>query len=81
MKLQQLEAIAINPREIARATPAGESDEFAAHLYEAPVIPARFERPNKGNKAIEREIISSYQVTQSLGFHGDFRASEHLLRI
>jgi hypothetical protein len=39
------------------------------------------ERPNKGNKAIEREIISSYQIAQSLGFNGDFRAWEHLLRI
>ena len=39
------------------------------------------ERPNKGNKAIERELISSYQVAQSLGFNGDFRAWQHLLRI
>jgi len=39
------------------------------------------ERPNKGNKATERETISTYQVAQSLGFHGDFRAWEHLLRI
>ena len=39
------------------------------------------ERPNKGNKAIEREVISTFQVAQSLGFNGDFRAWEHLLRI
>lgn len=39
------------------------------------------ERPNKGGKAIEREVISSYQLAQSLGFKGDFRAWEHLLRI
>ena len=39
------------------------------------------ERPNKGNKAIEREVISSYQIAQSLGFQGDFRQWEHLLRI
>ena len=36
---------------------------------------------NKGNKAMERDIISSYQVAQSLGFNGDYRAWEHLLRI
>ena len=35
------------------------------------------ERPKKGNKAIEREVISSYQIAQSLGFNGDFRAWEH----
>jgi hypothetical protein len=39
------------------------------------------ERPNKGNKAIEREVIASYQIAQSLGFKGDFRSWEHLLRI
>jgi hypothetical protein len=39
------------------------------------------ERPNKGNKAIEREIIASFQVAQSFGFRGDFRAWEHLRRI
>jgi hypothetical protein len=32
------------------------------------------ERPNKGNKAIEREVIESYQIAQSLGFKGDYRA-------
>ena len=36
---------------------------------------------NKGNKAMERDIISSYQVAQSLGFNGDYRAWEHSLRI
>ena len=35
----------------------------------------------QGEQAIEREVISSYQVAQSLGFNGDFRASEHLLRV
>jgi hypothetical protein len=39
------------------------------------------ERPNKGNKAIGREVISSYQIAQSIGFKDDFRAWEHLLRI
>jgi hypothetical protein len=32
-------------------------------------------------QAIEREVISNYQIAQSLGFNGDFRAWEHLLRI
>ena len=59
-----------------------EADKFAAHLYQARRQYRRTsERPNKGNKAIEREIISSYQIAQSLGFNGDFRAWEHLLHI
>jgi hypothetical protein len=55
---------------------AGEADKFAARLYQSRRQYRRIsERPNTGNKAIEREIISSY------GFNGDFRAWEHLLRI
>jgi hypothetical protein len=45
---------------------AGESDKFAAHLYQSRRQHWRTcERPNKGNKAIEREVISSYQIAQS----------------
>jgi hypothetical protein len=60
----------------------GKADKFAAHLYQARRQYRRTgERPNKGNKLIEREVISSYQIAQSLGFNGNFRAWEHLLRI
>jgi hypothetical protein len=61
---------------------ASEADKFAAHLYQArKQYRLVCERPNKGNKAIEREVISSYQIAQSFGFKGDFRAWEQLLRI
>jgi hypothetical protein len=33
------------------------------------------------DKAIERGVPSSYQIAQSLGFNGDFRAWERLLHI
>jgi hypothetical protein len=39
------------------------------------------ERPIKGNKAIEREVIASYQIAQGMGFRGDFRQWEHLMRV
>jgi hypothetical protein len=59
-----------------------EIDSFVAHLYQArKQYRLVCQRPNKGNKAIEREVISSYQVAQSFGFNGDYRAWEHLLRI
>jgi hypothetical protein len=55
---------------------------FAAHLYQARLQFRHIsERPSKGNKALECSILSMYQVAQSLGFKGDFRAWEHLLRI
>ena len=61
---------------------SSEADKFVAHLYQArKQYRLVCERPNKGNKAIEREVISSYQIAQSLGFNGDFRAWEHLLRV
>ena len=61
---------------------AGEADKFAgSSLPVPPAILAHLRATNKGNKAIERELISSNQVAQSLGFNGDFRAWEHLLRI
>jgi hypothetical protein len=39
------------------------------------------QRAGKGGKQIERCVISSFQVAESLGFKGDFRQWEHLLRI
>jgi hypothetical protein len=61
---------------------ASEAKKLVMHLYQArKQFRLVCERPNKGNTAIEREITSSYQVAQSLGFNGDFRQWEHLLRI
>ena len=61
---------------------SSETDKFIAHLYQArKQYRLVCERPNKGSKAFEREIMASYQVAQNLGFNGDFRAWEHLLRI
>ena len=61
---------------------SSEADKFVAHLYQARKHYRLIcERPNKGSKVIEREVLASYQIAQSLGFHGDFRAWEHLVRI
>jgi hypothetical protein len=61
---------------------SSEADKFVAHLYQAPKqYRLVCERPNQGNKAIEREVIASFQVAQSLGFQGNFRQWEHFLRI
>ena len=39
------------------------------------------QRADKGGKRIERCLISSFQVAESLGFKGECRQWEHLLRI
>ena len=61
---------------------ASEHDKFTAHLYQSRrEFRHTWERPGKGNKAVERSVLSTYQVAQSLGFNGDYRAWEHLLRV
>ena len=39
------------------------------------------ERAGKSGKAIERCVISTFQVAESMGFKSDFRQWEELLRI
>jgi hypothetical protein len=61
---------------------SGEHDEFAAHLYQARREYRHVsERPGKGSKAVERCVISTFQIAESMGFKGEFRQWEHLLRI
>ena len=80
--IEKLTEVQRNVQQLLDQLQASEHDKFVGHLYQArKQYRLVCERPNKGNKAIEREVISSYQVAQSLGFNGDFRAWEHLLRI
>jgi hypothetical protein len=80
--IEQLKATQDTIGKLLTLLESSEPDKFVAHLYQArKQYRLVCERPNKGNKAIEREVISSYQIAQSFGFNGDFRAWEHLLRI
>jgi hypothetical protein len=80
--IEKLTEVQRNVQQLLDQLQASEADRFDAHLYQArKQYRLVCERPNKGNKAIEREVISSYQVAQALGFQGDFRAWEQLLRI
>jgi triphosphoribosyl-dephospho-CoA synthetase len=57
-------------------------DKFAAHLYRSRrEYRSACDRSGKGGKAIERCLLSTFQVAESMGFQGDFRQWEHLLRI
>jgi hypothetical protein len=80
--IEKLTAVRQSVEQLLAQLQASEADKFVAHLYQArKQYRLVCERPNKGNKAIEREVVSSYQVAQNLGFNGDFRSWEHLLRI
>jgi hypothetical protein len=66
-------------RATARPATTSEHDKFAAHLHQSRREYRHVcERAGKGNKQIERCVISTFQ---SLGFNGEFRQCEHLLRV
>ena len=61
---------------------ASEHDKFAAHLYRSRrEYRSVCERAGKSEKQIERCVISTFQVAERLGFNGEFRQWEHLLRV
>jgi hypothetical protein len=61
---------------------SSEHDAFAAHLYRSHrEYRSACQRAGKSGKPIERCVISTFQVAESMGFKGDFRQWEHLLRI
>ena len=61
---------------------ASEHDKFAAHLYRSRrEYRSACPRAGKSGKQIERCVISTFQVAGSIGFKGDFRQWEQLLRI
>ncbi|HEY5707312.1 MAG TPA: hypothetical protein VIS96_17265 [Terrimicrobiaceae bacterium] len=61
---------------------ASQGDKFAAHVYQSRKDYRRTcDIAGKSGKQIERCVISTFQVAQSLGFNGEFRQWEYLLRV
>jgi hypothetical protein len=59
-----------------------DQDGFTAHLYcSRREYRSVCQRAGKSGKQIERCVISSFQVAESLGFKSDFRQWEELLRV
>ena len=59
-----------------------ERDRFVSHLYQSRREYRRTcETAVKSGKQIERCVISSFQIAESMGFRGDFRPWEDLLRV
>jgi hypothetical protein len=56
-----------------------ERDRFVSHLYQSQREYGRTcETVGKSGKEIERCVISSFQIAESMGFKGEFRQWEHL---
>jgi hypothetical protein len=80
--IEKLHRGAPDRRAAAGHLQASEQDKFAAHLYRSRrEYRLVCQRAGKGGKQIERCVISTFQVAESLGFKGEFRHWEHLLRI
>ena len=61
---------------------ASEHDKFAAHLYRSRrEYRSACKRAGKSGKPIERYVISTFQIAESMGFKGELRQWEYLLRI
>jgi hypothetical protein len=59
-----------------------ERDRFVSHLYQARRQYRRAcETAGKGGKQIERCVISTFQIAESMGSKGEFRQWQELLRI
>ena len=66
---------------LLQSTPV-ERDRFVSHLYQSRrEYRRRCEIAGKSGKPIERCVISTFQIAESMGFKGEFRQWEHLLRI
>jgi hypothetical protein len=60
---------------------ASEYDAFAAHLYRARrEYRSACDSSGKSGKQIERCLISTFKVAESIGFKGDIRQWQELLR-
>jgi hypothetical protein len=58
-----------------------ERDRFVSHLYQSRRKYRRTcETAGKSGKQIERCVISTFQIAENIGFKGEFRHWEDLLR-
>jgi hypothetical protein len=61
---------------------SAERDRFVSDRYQSlRDYRSPCERAGKSGKQIERCVISTFQVTESMGFKHDFRHRGHLLRV
>ena len=61
---------------------SSEHDAFAAHLYRSRrQYRSACDHGGKSGKQIERCLISTFKVAENMGFQGDYRQWQHLLRI
>jgi hypothetical protein len=80
--IAKLTEIRQNVEQLLSQLQASEHDRFVSHLYRSRrEYRSACERAGKSGRQIERCLISTFQVAESMGFKGDFRQWQELLRI
>jgi hypothetical protein len=80
--IAKLADIQQNAGQLLAELQASEHDAFASHLYRSrQEYRLVCQRAGKGGKPIERCAISTFKIAESMGFKGDFRQWEDLLRV
>jgi hypothetical protein len=80
--IAKLTEIQQNAGQLLSQLQASEHDAFAAHLYRSRrEYRSDCDHAGKSGKQIERCLISTFRVAESLGFKGDIRQWQELLRI
>jgi hypothetical protein len=80
--ITKLTEIQENAGQLLSQLQASEHDKFAAHLYRARrEYRSACDSSGKSGKQIERCLISTFKVAESIGFKGDIRQWQKLLRI
>jgi hypothetical protein len=80
--IAKLTEIQQNVGQLLAQLQASEHDRFAAHLYRARrEYRSDCDHAGKSGKQIERCLISTFRVAESMGFKGDIGQWQELLRI
>ena len=80
--IEQVKATQQTLEKLLALLESGERDRFGSHLYRSRrEYRLVCERAGKGGKQIERCVISTFQIAESMGFKGEFRQWEHPLRV
>ena len=80
--IEQLRAAQETLEKLLALLESSEQDQFSSHLYRSrQEYRLVCQRAGKGGEPIERGVISTFRIAESMGFKGDFRQWEELLRI
>ena len=80
--IEQIRATQQTLEKLLALLEASGQDRFTSHLYRSRrEYRSACERAGKSGKPIERCVISTFQIAESIGFNGEYSQWEALLRV